>query len=95
MRNLTAIAQAKMGAEMHGSNSDGADLLSIIERVEQLESERRASAEAIKEVYAEAKGRGYLTMPIRSIIKERRADPTKLAEDAAILDIYRAALGMV
>lgn len=80
----------------HGANDTvrGAELRAFIERVEELESERRDISDGIKEVYAEAKGRGYLTMPIRTIVKERRRDKDDLAEESAILDIYRAALGM-
>ncbi len=77
-----------------GSDVVGAELRQFIERVEQLEAERKDTADRIKEVFAEMKGRGYLVMPVRSIIKERRRNPDDVAEEQAILDLYRSALGM-
>lgn len=71
-----------------------AELRQIVERVEQLEAERKDIADQIKDVFAEAKARGYLTMPIRAIIRERRRKPDELAEERAVLELYRAALGM-
>lgn len=71
-----------------------AELRQFIERIEQLEAEKRDIADSIKEVYAEAKGRGYLTMPMRSVVKERRRKPDDVAEERAVLEMYRSALGM-
>jgi len=77
-----------------GSDVVGAELRQFIERIEQLEAEKKDTADRIKEVFAEMKGRGYLVMPVRSIIKERRRNPDDVAEEQAILDLYRSALGM-
>ena len=71
-----------------------ADLRSIIERVEQLEAEKADIAEQVKEVMAEAKGRGYDTAILRKIIALRKKKPDELAEEEAILEVYKAALGM-
>ena len=82
---------------MDGSNMEAvtaAELRAFIERIEQLRAEQADLKEAEKEVFAEVKGRGYMTRPIRTIIKQRAADPQKLAEEEAVLEIYRAALGM-
>lgn len=82
---------------MDGSNIDGvtaAELRAFIERIEQLRAEQADLKEAEKEVFAEAKGRGYMTRPIRTIIKERAMAPDKRAEDQAVLELYKAALGM-
>jgi uncharacterized protein (UPF0335 family) len=76
------------------SEQTGAELRAFIERIEQLEAEKRDIGDQIKEVYSEAKGRGYLTMPMRSVIKERRMNPDDRAEAIAILDAYRAAVGL-
>ena len=51
-------------------------------------------ADQIKEVFAEIKGEGYDTAAIRSILKRRKQDPDKLAEQEAVLDLYMSALGM-
>jgi len=77
-----------------GHNVAGEELRQFIERIEQLEAEKKATADDIKEVYAEMKGRGFLVMPVRSIIKERRRNPDDVAEERAILEMYRGALGM-
>lgn len=72
----------------------GGELRAFIERIETLEAEKADVADQIKEVYGELKSRGYLIMPVRTIIKERRRNPADLAEETAILETYRAALGM-
>ena len=70
------------------------ELRQFIERYEQLESEKTDITETQKEVMAEAKGRGYDTKIIKKIIAERKKSPDQRAEEAAILEIYLAALGM-
>jgi uncharacterized protein (UPF0335 family) len=71
-----------------------AELRQLIERVERLEEDKAAIAEDIKEVMAEAKGRGYDTKAMRAIIRLRKQDPNERAEAETILDLYKAALGM-
>jgi uncharacterized protein (UPF0335 family) len=44
---------------------------------------------------AEAKGRGYDTKVLRAIITLRKRDPDDVAETEAVLEMYKAALGMV
>ena len=77
-----------------GHNVAGEELRQFIERIEHLEAEEKALSDDIKEVYSEMKGRGYLVMPVRSIIKERRRNPDDAAEEREILALYRSALGM-
>lgn len=72
----------------------GAELRAFIERIETLEEEKAEVAAQIKEVFAEMKGRGFLVMPVRAVLRERRQGADKAAEDRAIIDMYRAALGM-
>ncbi len=71
-----------------------AELRSFIERVERLEQEKKDIADQIKEVMAEAKGRGYDTKVLRKIVSLRKRDQDDIAEEEAILDMYKAALGM-
>ena len=71
-----------------------AELRAFIERLEQLRAEQVALKADEKEVFAELKSRGYMTRPIRTLLKIRAADPDKLAEDEAVLDMYKTALGM-
>lgn len=70
------------------------ELRQIVERIEHLESEKRDIADQIKEVYAEAKGRGYDATALRQIVALRRKDKDELAEQEAVLELYKSALGM-
>lgn len=71
-----------------------AELRQLIERIERLEEEKSTIQDDIKDVMAEAKGRGYDTAAIRTIIKLRKKDPNERQEEEAILDLYKNALGM-
>jgi uncharacterized protein (UPF0335 family) len=73
----------------------GDRLKSFIERIERLEEEKRALAEDIKEVFAEAKGTGFDTKIMRQIIKIRKMDKDELDEQETLLDVYKRALGML
>jgi uncharacterized protein (UPF0335 family) len=73
----------------------GERLKSFIERIERLEEEKRALAEDIKEVFAEAKGVGFDIKIMRQIIKIRRMDQDDVDEQEALLDTYKRALGML
>lgn len=70
------------------------ELRQFVERVEHLEAEKKDIAEQIKEVMAEAKGRGYDTKVLRKVISLRKRDKDDVAEEEAILDLYKQALGM-
>ena len=70
------------------------ELRQFVERAEQLAAEKRDLSEQEKEVFSEAKGRGYDTKALRKIIAMRKRKPDDLAEEAAILDLYKSALGM-
>jgi uncharacterized protein (UPF0335 family) len=72
-----------------------AQLKSIVERIERLEEEKKAIADDIKDVYGEAKGNGYDTKVLRTVIRLRKQDATEREEQDAILDLYKTALGMV
>lgn len=73
----------------------GQELRQFIERFERLDAEKKDIADAQKEVMAEAKGRGYDTKVLRKIISIRKMDANDLAEEEAVLDIYKAALNMI
>jgi uncharacterized protein (UPF0335 family) len=70
-------------------------LLAFIERVENLETEKRAIADDIKSVYDEAKSNGYDTAIMRKIVALRRQDVEDRKEQETILDLYLNALGMI
>ncbi len=73
---------------------DGGHLLAFIERIEKLEEEKRAIADDIKDVYAEAKGTGFDPKIMRKIVSLRRQDKGKRQEEEEILGLYLSALGM-
>ena len=70
------------------------ELRQFIERFERLEMEKKDIADQQKEVMAEAKGRGYDTKVMRKIVALRRRDQSDIAEEEAVLDMYKQALGM-
>ena len=73
---------------------DTGHLRAFVERLEKLEEEKRAIADDIKEVYAEAKGTGFDVKALRRIISMRRQDKEKRREEEAMLELYLSALGM-
>ncbi|MEL7026548.1 MAG: DUF2312 domain-containing protein [Pseudomonadota bacterium] len=70
------------------------ELRQFVERFERLEAEKRDIADQQKEVMAEAKGRGYDTKVMRKVIALRKRDSADIAEEEAVLDLYKQALGM-
>lgn len=76
-------------------NDTGKQLMSIIERVERLNEERKAIADDINEIFAEAKGNGFDVKAIKQVIAIRKMDNDERAEQEAILDTYLSALGLI
>jgi len=70
------------------------ELLQLIERWEHLNIEKREIAMVQSEVMAEARGRGYDTKVIRKLIAERKRDVGDMAEEEAVLEMYREAIRM-
>ena len=75
-------------------NMTADELRQFIERFEQLESEKKDISEQQKELMAEAKGRGYDTKILRKLVAERKRKPDDIAEEQAVMEMYKAALGM-
>jgi uncharacterized protein (UPF0335 family) len=70
------------------------ELRQFIERVERLNAEKSDIADATKEVLAEAKGRGYSPAVMRKIIARRKRNRDDIAEEEALMEMYKEALGM-
>ncbi|MDP2409521.1 MAG: DUF2312 domain-containing protein [Pseudolabrys sp.] len=70
-------------------------LKAIIERIEKLEEEKKATADDIRDVYAEAKGNGFDTKALRKIVQLRKMDSDERREAEEILETYLHALGML
>jgi len=70
-------------------------LRTIVERIERLEEEKKAIADDIKEVFAEAKGNGFDVKTLRTVVRMRKIEATEREEQEAMLDLYMSALGML
>ncbi len=80
---------------MGGGRVAADELRLLIERAERLEEEKRGLADDIKDVMAEAKGRGYDAKAIRRIMQIRKKKREEYQEEEAILETYLQALGML
>ena len=72
----------------------GEELRQFVERFERLEIEKKDISDQQKEVMVEAKSRGYDTRIMRKIVSLRKRDLEDIAEEEAILSMYKTALGM-
>jgi uncharacterized protein (UPF0335 family) len=70
-------------------------LKAFVERVEHLEEEKKAIADDIRDVYAEAKVNGYDTNALRTVVRLRKLDVNQRREQEAVLETYMHALGML
>ena len=78
-------------SDFGGISSD--HLRQFIERIEKLTEEKADIMDAIKEVYNEAKSNGFDVPVLRQIIKNRKQDREKLAEQEELMAVYMTALG--
>lgn len=83
-----------MADEVSDGHVAADELRQFIERIERMEEEKAAIASDIKDIFAEAKGRGYDTKVLRQIVRMRKQDANERAEQEAILDLYMKAIGM-
>ncbi|MEL6735038.1 MAG: DUF2312 domain-containing protein [Pseudomonadota bacterium] len=70
-------------------------LRTIVERIERLEEEKKAIADDIKDVYAEAKGNGFDVKTLRTVVRLRKVEAQERQEQEAMLGLYLSALGML
>jgi uncharacterized protein (UPF0335 family) len=70
------------------------ELRLLIERIERLEEEKKAISDDVKDCYAEGKARGYDTKTMRTIVRLRKLETQVRQEQDALLETYRAALGI-
>ena len=94
---MMAKQEAKQpeGPKIGDNSLNGGQLRAFVERVERLSEEKKAIADDIKDVFAEAKGNGFDTKVMRKAIKIRAMDRDKWREEEEILDLYLAALGLL
>ena len=77
----------------HNSEVNDGQLRSFVERIERLHAERKALADDIADVFAEAKGNGYDVKVLREVVKIRGQDRDRRREFETILDLYLSAIG--
>jgi uncharacterized protein (UPF0335 family) len=78
-----------------GHNVAAERLMSIVERIEKLEEERKALQADIKDIYTEAKSAGFDTKVLRMVIASRKKDQAEWEEQQALLETYMRALGQL
>ena len=70
------------------------ELRLLIERIERLEEEKKGIADDVRDVYAEAKARGYDPKTMRAVVRLRKMEANSRQEAEALLETYKAALGL-
>lgn len=90
---MPASAAAEKQETAHRFAKD--QLKSVIERIERLEEEKKATSDDIREVYAEAKVNGFDIKALRTIVRLRKQDVDERKEEEAVLETYMHALGML
>ncbi len=70
----------------------GGRILSYIERIERIEEELKELSEGKKEVFNEAKGKGFDVKILREILRLRKQDQDDRDEQESLLDLYLRAI---
>lgn len=72
----------------------GKRLMQFVERIERMNEELKALSEDVRDVYGEAKATGFDPKIIRKIVGLRKTNLEKRREEAELLELYMAAIGM-
>jgi uncharacterized protein (UPF0335 family) len=88
------MSEEKSPGVGHNSGLDSDGLNSLIERIERLEEDKAAIQGDIKEIYVEAKARGFNTKVLRQVIRLRKMDQAVLDEEFETLRAYLASVGI-
>jgi uncharacterized protein (UPF0335 family) len=70
------------------------ELRLLIERIERLEEEKKGIADDVKDIYIEAKARGYVPKILREIVRIRKMTGDDRDEHFSILQVYASAIGL-
>ena len=89
----TTTAAAKDEQAAHRFAKD--QLKAFVERIERLEEEKKAIADDVRDVYAEAKGNGFDVKALRTVVRLRKQDVNERKEQEALIETYMHALGML
>lgn len=82
-------------ADLKQGNVAAEELRLLIERAERLEEEKKGIADDLKDVFAEAKSRGYDVKAIKRIMSIRKKKREEWQEEEAVLETYMQSLGMI
>lgn len=82
----------EMGDNAHKATAE--QIRAYIERYERLEAEKQDVMLGQKEIMSEAKGNGFNVKALRKIIADRKRDANDLAEEQALIELYKSALGI-
>lgn len=86
------MADDSSNIEVLNTSAQG-KLKSLVERIERLEEDRAGVMSDLKEVFAEAKGEGFDVKILRKVVRLRKQDTAKRAEEEALIDLYISAIG--
>lgn len=78
---------------MNQGHNSNLELRSLVDRIESLEHNCAEIKADIKDIYTEAKNKGYDAKALRQVIKIRSQDREKREELESLVDIYLSALG--
>lgn len=78
--------------EADEANGINQRLISLVQRIEKLEKERKALSADVYKIFQEAKSAGYVAKAIREVIKLRKMNPADREEQDYLVETYRKAL---
>ena len=84
------VDENQVKAEVGGIAVDR--LRSLVERIEQLEEEKKAIQSDIRDIFAEAKSAGFDVKAMRTVIKLRKMNAADRDEQEIVVETYRKAL---
>lgn len=89
------MAKAEIGSNSGLPKTAKDQLKAFIDRIETIEGQKAELASDLRDVYTEAASNGFDKAAIRIIIRERKQDQAKRLELEAVVDTYKASLGML
>ncbi|PJB69428.1 MAG: DUF2312 domain-containing protein [Alphaproteobacteria bacterium CG_4_9_14_3_um_filter_47_13] len=92
--NVKAFPIGNDGEPQDVAGVAGKRLKSFLDRIERLEEEKAALAEDIKDVYGEAKATGFDPKIMKKVLKIKNMDADKRQEEEALIELYKAAIGI-
>jgi uncharacterized protein (UPF0335 family) len=92
---MSKFGERAEAAQEQSAKRANNELAQYVERIETLLAEKQEIADSVKEVFLEAKGRGFDVKVLRAVIKRRKEDPQAVNAFESIFETYLQALGML